>query len=111
MSRRPTDHLSDEATWPFLDDGAEEVRVRVSRRDKDGKPLCYQAWVKHPNPKVPQCLGIRANPVTAILAALERYDVLAALLERGADPRKYSLDTGKLLEPEAEHLNVEDLLA
>jgi hypothetical protein len=99
---RPTEDLNDVAAWPFLQ-GAKSVRVNVSRYDeKSGEPACYQVWVMHEDPKFVPVMAARANPISALAAACDRFEVACGLKAQGLDPSKYSLDTGECLAPEDE---------
>lgn len=116
---RPTKDLNDAAAWPFRA-GAEEIVIRVSRYTGDSldKIGCYQAIVKHRRRghpggvgvagdiAEPYGLGMRANPVAALSAAID--DFYHNIAKAGVQPMDQE-ETG----PEDTEVDddVEDLLA
>lgn len=73
MTRTAGD-LNDCETWPFLD-GAEEFTIKVqvcSYVEGDPKKgiASYQCWIDPRDSRTPRAVGIRANPVAALRAAI-----------------------------------------
>lgn len=70
---RPTTDLGDKEAWPFEDD-ADEVTIRVSRYQDDGKtPSAFQAVVKNRNRKLVWGVGVMSNPVQALERAMAAF--------------------------------------
>ena len=93
--------LNDFASWPFLD-GAQEIVLRVSRYE-DGDPAkgigAYQCIIDPRDKAVPRSVGVRANPVAALTAALE--DFQKNLARAGTNPGAETLTPRK---PSAEEM-------
>lgn len=69
----PTKNLGDADAWPF-EDGADEIVIRVSRYKDDLKtPASFQAIVRGQDRTKLWGVGVRANPVAAIQAAIESF--------------------------------------
>jgi len=88
----PSDDLNDETAWPF-EAGADEIVIRVSRYEADLKtPAAFQAIVRGQDRTKEWGVGVRANSVAAITAAIESF----------MRPK---------IEPEEVEIDVEDLLS
>jgi signal transduction histidine kinase len=64
-----------------VDAGAQEITVRVSRENADGEPEAYQALVKYRDMTKAFDVGIRANPMPALRAALSRFEPTKGVFE------------------------------
>lgn len=89
---RPTEDLSDIEAWPFRD-GADEVTIRVARRNPDGSPACYQAFVKKLDEDLARTVGIPSLGMLACpIASLRR-----AITEFYREPQKAEPSVDDLL--------------
>jgi hypothetical protein len=68
-----SEDLNDVAAWPFPD-GADEITIRVSRYEADlTTPLTFQAIVRGQDRTRVWGVGVRKNPVAALLRAFESF--------------------------------------
>lgn len=113
---RATEDLNDVAAYPFAD-GADEIVLRVSRYEPDGKtPACYQCIVRGSNRNRLWGLGISANPVAALSRAMQTfYDPKHGVSNSTLAWRDTVIRSGghvpDEIEPEKAEPCVEDLLA
>lgn len=119
---RPTDRLDDTAAWPFAEDGAEEIVIRVSRYADDNEtPAAYQAIVKHRDRRRIWGVGITSDPVTALMKAISEFYARAEDGWPDGQPhgehreallsRERSTDEVKAVpEEEDDELSIEDML-
>lgn len=93
----------------LFDLGIGDVRIRYVP-GKEGGTGAYHVWLRPADEKLPPVIGIMGGLEAAVRVASERAEVLAGLVEKGLDPRLYSLDTGNLLEPD-DGSDIDDMLS